>query len=952
MGYAVAAGGLELLAVKAFYFSIRWKIILLASAVLGITSGWFVWQQYQQQLREFEISQTRFRERSQTVVDHLFQSQTERMQMLGNLLVEQPGVREDILNKRSDRLNKTLEALATELSFTQGVTSVVFHDADQTLLASWGDQAYSDTLNAFSALSQSAESPRSRVICRQSCVHQTVIPVSYHGHTIATIALDGSLESILNDLHQLSDSNVAVFKGRAHDGPYPVAGMQLISVSGGLSSSEILKAAVHGLWKDGRFQLTHGGRLYQVLLLSMPMAENNHFAIITDVTRQTQRISSEAMYSLLQGISVLCLAMLLLFFMLRPTMRRILHVSQILPLLGQEAFTEVRHKYADRPVQGWMAWKDEVDELEALALALAERLERLRFESRLHADSLENQALELKHERDLISGLLDTAPVLILSYDEDGEIEMANAHALQMCGAKSLVGQDFASRFMGVGQLEFGSEMSELRPGVISRSEARIIREDGSVSEVLWFHSRLAQSQRLTFLSVGMDITEHRKNEARIHDLAFYDPLTKLPNRRMLIDSVRHAISTCARKRIYCALVFVDMDHFKSLNDSRGQQIGDQLLIEIAKRLRAHLREFDIVAHLAGDEFVVLLDELSEDMEQAAAQARVVVEKLRSVISEPCLLRGQTFHVTASAGISLFNGDAIAADELLRQANIAMSHAKSSGRNSLHFFDPQMQVGLEARALLETDLREALAKNQFQLFYQVQTNSSGQPLGAEALLRWFHPERGMVSPMSFIPIAEESDLILPIGLWVLETACAQIKVWENDPETCNLQLAVNVSARQFHQPDFVAQVLHTLGSTGANPAMLKLELTESLVLKDVSDTIAKMHLLKKSGVRFSIDDFGTAYSSLSYLTQLPIDQLKIDQSFVRNLGVKSSDAIIVQTIINMARSLGMDVIAEGVETPAQREFLEEADCFAYQGYLFSKPLALNDFTAYLEKGQI
>lgn len=936
------------------YFSIRWKIILLASMVLGLTSALFVWQQYQLQLREFELNQAKFRERSQRIVDHLFQSQAERMQMLGNLLVEQPNVREDILNKRADRLAKTVEAIATELNFSQGVTSVVFHDADQKPFAVWGDSGYSDSLIPFAKLSATDEQPQTHILCNQTCVHQTVIPISHLGRTVATIALVSNLENVLNDLHQLSESDVAVLHGKERDAPLPISGMRLVSVSGGVTMREVLKAARHGFWQDGRFQLKHGGQVHQVVLIPLPLTDDNHFAIISDVTHQIQLIDSEAKNNLLRGAGVLGLAMLLLYAMLRPTMRRIHHVSQILPLLGQEKFTQVREDYAARPKDDWLGsnWMDEVDELESLALALADRLEQLRRESILYAESLEDQTIQLKYERDFISGLLDTAPVLILSYGDDGKIGLANAHAVQTCGQAEVVGQEFAALFLGVSQMQYGLEMSEMKPGVICSRESRMTG-DGGVSEVLWFHSMLSVgvAQTATYLSVGMDITEHRKNEAKIHDLAFYDPLTKLPNRRMLIDCVRHAISASVRKQTYCALVCLDMDHFQAISDSRGQAFADQLLIEIARRLRAHVREFDTVAHLAGDEFIVLLDELSEDVERAAAQVRLIVEKLRSAISVPFLLQGKTCHLTASAGISLFSGDEIEADELLRHANIAMSHAKTSGRNALHFFDPLMQTGLEARASLEADLRDALVKNQFRLYFQVQINSLGQPLGAEALLRWFHPERGMVSPLHFIPLAEESTLILPIGLWVLETACAQIKVWEADILTCQLQLAVNVSARQFHQPDFVDQVLRTLELSGANPARLKLELTESLVLKDVADTITKMQQLKKNGVRFSIDDFGTAYSSLSYLTQLPIDQLKIDQSFVRNLGVKPSDAIIVQTIINMAKNLGMEVIAEGVETHAQREFLEGADCLEYQGYLYSKPLELDAFTAYLTANQ-
>ena len=937
------------------YLSIRWKIILLTGLVLGMTCALFIQQQRKLQLNEFELAQSEFREHCSLIVNHLFQSQNEQMQLLGNLLADQPTVLEDILKKRGDRLKLITESIATELSFEQGVVAVVFHDAAQQPLAAWGTGDYSDSLMSLARLSVSEEKPENRIVCRQNCVHLAVMPVSYLGHTIGTIALISNLEYMLNDLHRLTKSDVAVVSGKIQGGPTPIAAVRLLSVSGGEPMRQILGAARNGRWQKGYFQFTRAGRVYQVILVNTPLTEDgrNHFAIISDVTHQFQLIDAVAKKNLLRGVGLLGLAILLLYAMLRPMMLRLQHVSHLLPLLGEGKFEKFRAVHVVRPVRLWpgVILSDETDELEALSFALAERLESLRNESILHADSLVSQARQLERERDFISRLLDTAPVLILSYGGDCRIQMANACAAQICGRsiRQMEGAGYAELFLGISVHEYEAEMSKMKAGAVVSMESMMYRDDKNVRNVLWFHSMLSvdTTQTPVYLSVGMDITEHRENEAMLHDLAFYDPLTKLPNRRMLLNRVRHAVSANMRKQTYGALVFIDMDHFKAINDSRGQKFGDQVLVEIAKRLHAHIREFDTVAHLAADEFVVLLDELSENVERAAAQARLIVEKLRLAISEPCQLHGQMCHLTASAGISLFRGDEIEAEELLRHANIAMSHAKISGRNTLHFFDPAMQTGVEARAALEADLYDALAKNQFQLFYQLQINAAGQPLGAEALLRWFHPERGMVSPQNFIPLAEESALIFPIGLWVLETACAQIKTWDADKETCELQLAVNVSARQFHQPDFVEQVLRTLELSGANPAMLKLELTESLLLKDVSDTIAKMQQLKKRGVCFSIDDFGTAYSSLSYLTQLPIDQLKIDQSFVRNIGVKSSDAIVVQTIINMGKNLGMDVIAEGVETQAQRDFLEQADCFAYQGYLYSKPLALEAFSARL-----
>jgi len=446
-------------------------------------------------------------------------------------------------------------------------------------------------------------------------------------------------------------------------------------------------------------------------------------------------------------------------------------------------------------------------------------------------------------------------------------------------------------------------------------------------------------------LVVVEDITELKAQTVHIEQLAFYDPLTSLPNRSLLRDRVQRVLTYSTRHKNHGAILFIDLDNFKALNDTKGHNIGDLLLIEVAKRLQGCVRSSDTVARMGGDEFVVVLEELNEDILQAVAQAQDIGEKILASLNRPFNLQGFEHYCSASIGISLFRDNEIGMDDLFRHADTAMYQAKTSGRNTLRFFDPDMQASLEARATLEADLRHALSQQQFNLFYQIQVNAANHPIGAEALLRWRHPKRGLVSPLQFIPMAEDTGLILPIGFWVLETACAQIKAWEANPLACKLQLAVNVSARQFHQPNFVEQVREVLKKTGADPTRLKLELTESVVLDNINNTVAKMHELKEIGVRFSMDDFGTGYSSLSYLTQLPFDQLKIDWSFVHNIGIKTTDAVIVQTIIGMGNSLGMEVIAEGVENKEQRDFLECNGCHAYQGYLFSKPVPIEEFEA-------
>ena len=443
------------------------------------------------------------------------------------------------------------------------------------------------------------------------------------------------------------------------------------------------------------------------------------------------------------------------------------------------------------------------------------------------------------------------------------------------------------------------------------------------------------------------DISERKQNEAEINNLAFFDPLTQLPNRRLLLDRLRHSVASVARTSGQGAVLFIDLDHFKTINDTQGHAVGDMLLCEVARRLNSCVREGDTVARLGGDEFVVMLENLSEGVGDAVAQASAAGEKILAALNQPYLLGNFSYHSTSSIGISLFRGREATVDDLLKRSDMAMYEAKMAGRNTLRFFDPAMQWALEARTALETDLREALGLNQFVVFYQVQVDAASRPIGAEALLRWAHPERGLVSPAQFIPMAEDTGLILSIGNWVLQTSCAQIKAWETDPLACDLQLAVNVSAHQFRQPDFVDQVKQELARSAAKADRLKLELTESAVLDDVDDTIAKMNALREIGVRFSMDDFGTGYSSLAYLTQLPLDQLKIDRSFVSTIETSRANAVIVQTIINMSITLGMQVIAEGVETDGQCAFLEHAGCRAYQGFLFSKALPLERFEALL-----
>lgn len=440
-----------------------------------------------------------------------------------------------------------------------------------------------------------------------------------------------------------------------------------------------------------------------------------------------------------------------------------------------------------------------------------------------------------------------------------------------------------------------------------------------------------------------LDIARRKEAEDKIEHLAFYDPLTGLPNRRLMQDRLQHSFAAASRHHLYGALLFIDLDHFKNLNDSKGHNFGDDLLKIVAERLQACVREGDTVARLGGDEFVVILENLSESDQLAAALAESVGDKILAAIDRPYILQGEDYHCTASIGASLFQKQQATVEELIRRADTAMYEAKASGRNTLRFYDPAMQAVLEARLQLENDLRRALVEKQFTLYFQPQVNEYDEVYGAEALIRWNSPQNGLVLPLQFIPLAEETGLIVPIGNWVLQSACDQLLDWRKDPRTARLQLAVNVSVKQFQQQDFIEQVLQILIDKKVDPTRLKLELTESLVLDDIEAAITKMNVLKKAGLSFSLDDFGTGYSSLARLAELPLSQLKIDQSFVRNATNNRISAVIVQTVIGMANNLDMEAIAEGVETEDQHCFLKQQGCKLFQGYLFGKPVPIAEF---------
>ncbi len=543
-------------------------------------------------------------------------------------------------------------------------------------------------------------------------------------------------------------------------------------------------------------------------------------------------------------------------------------------------------------------------------------------------------------------------------FERDNTIQLANRHAEQIFGYAPDEMRGCSTRIIYPSDEQYLATRERVYLAIATpdgRYEEELCMQHRS-GHTFWAQMRGcaldSRTPKAGSIWVFDDITARKSAESEINNLAFYDPLTGLPNRRLLLDRLKHALASNARNESDGALLFIDLDNFKMLNDTLGHDIGDVLLKEVAERLITCIRDNDTVARLGGDEFVLMLEGLSKSRTVAAAQVKGIGEKIINVLNQPYLLAGYEHQSTPSIGITLFAdlGECEnPVDSLLKQADLAMYQAKAGGRNTMRFFDQEMQAAVTMRAALEAGLREAVLKDQFLLYYQAQVDKTGRLTGVEALVRWQHPLRGLVSPLEFIPLAEDTGLIMPLGLWVLKTACTQLAMWASRPETSHLTVSVNISARQIHHGDFVAQVLSVLEETGASPDRLKLELTESLLVDDVEDTIAKMRTLKAAGVCFSLDDFGTGYSSLSYLKRLPLNQLKIDRSFVKDVLTDANDASIARMIVVLAESLGLSVIAEGVETEEQRELLARQGCHFYQGYLFGYPTPLIDLEAKLAR---
>ncbi|NOR26350.1 MAG: EAL domain-containing protein [Desulforhopalus sp.] len=576
----------------------------------------------------------------------------------------------------------------------------------------------------------------------------------------------------------------------------------------------------------------------------------------------------------------------------------------------------------------------------------------IRENIQLRLQSIDREKI-LKISEERYRYIFNNAPLGILHYDAESVIIDCNNEFVGLLGSSKerLIGFKMLTTLQEPVMINAIKDSLSTGEGYYEGNYTSITGVKTTPIRAFFKAIKSQEGQPLGGVGIVEDFTEKQQSEQKIKYHASYDSLTGLPNRRLLLEHLKNEMARARRHGHYGALMFIDLDNFKTINDSLGHSVGDELLKIVAKRISECIRTEDTAARMGGDEFVLIITELDDSIGLAAHKTRGIAEELSLCLSAPCQIEGQELHITPSVGVTLFPKDDTGVDDILKQADTAMYRAKAAGRNSIHFFLPSMQEAADERLRLSSELRTALDEEQFVLFFQPQVNISGGLVGAEALLRWQHPERGVIPPGAFLEIAEETGLMQDIGQWVVREACTHIKKWTDARRLGDsFIISVNISGKEIAVPDFVDTVIHILNETGADANHLGIELTEGSLISTGPDIVEKIMTLRQMGIKFSIDDFGTGYSSLSYLQILPLNTLKIDPSFVNDIKDASHDIVLVDTIIMMAQNLGLEVVAEGVETEQELLYLESKGCLVYQGYYFSKPVAIEVFTKMLESG--
>lgn len=912
------------------FLGIRGQIILFAGLTLVLTAAVFTWLQLRHfdQLREQAWVEQR--QQSQDLAARLFVHQSSRLQALATLVADLPGVRAALRGGDSEKLQAVFMPFWSELNLTHGLDRVAFIAPDGRSLGDWG---MSTSVTAVSGMAREAsrrELPSYGLDCTVTCFYTAAIPLVERGQAIGAVVLAMGLQDLIMDFRTLSGMEVALLGSLAEGefAPATILGGRLLSVSGGAKYEELLRDFHPRERLDSGFELEHGGRLYQLFMFNAPVTGGDkvRFLIMRDSTASAQQMRAAAWKSLLLGGVVLLAALLTLYLLLRPSMNRIKQAVRALPLLGDGLFAEARGAFHGR-ARRW--FRDEVDDLGRLTYALANTLERLQAQSRHHAASLQAQASQIEHERDFIAGLLDTAPVLILTHAANGRIRLANAHAIRATGlpASVVIGADFPELFLKPAQrVNYQDGLERLKVGMPLQDEGTLLRADGSEREIVWFHSRLDEMEG-DCLSVGLDVTDHKRMEQRLSLLADHDVVTGLLNRR----AFQRELDGRLRQGERGILLVCDIDDFKAVNEAGGQEAGDAVLFQFAQVLQGLSPVPQLVARLGGDDYACAFPGLSSA--EAIVLARSVNRGLLHMQLESDTPKRRRLSV--SVGLVAYPAQGDSADALLGNAEIALSQARDKGHASWHLYnvdDPYKEV-VSRRAHWRGEVEQALEENRFVMHFQpILHIESGSISHYEALLRLCDRDGGLVPPGLFIDVAESTGLIRRIDRWVIEAVVRFVA-----GQAPGLKVALNLSSRSFDD-DSAFELLQSMLEQHRVPGeRLLLEITETAALANFKSATRVMGHFRGLGCAFGLDDFGVGYSSFQYLKELPVDFVKIDGSFIKGLTSNPDDVVFVKALTDAVRGYGKTTVAEFVEDEATLAILREIGVDYAQGYLIGRP---------------
>jgi diguanylate cyclase (GGDEF)-like protein/PAS domain S-box-containing protein len=931
------------------FVSLKWKLLLLMSAIffiIAIGVSWLTYLHGEQQL------QHRLQEHQQQSIKQLnTQISSAQQRLIKQLEYLTLLVKPQTQAPSPDQLRTTLNLHFARTLDLWNLDQFQIHSAAQGLILQKGSD--NPRLQGLSLQAISTERPAAGLSCDTNCRILAAVPIMLAQDEIGSLSMSTSIAEIILQTQQRSDEEVGVLlqQPSSTSSSLPEWRLDVVALSNKKTSLPLLTTLARNqdFAGEGSYQLQLKGKYIEALLIPIKGIHENQKAFwiqIADISSDYAAIKNAFIIQLTITLGGLLGSGLLLVFLLHRPLDRLAHVASCLPSLARRDFNHIREQLQQDSHLRHPGSTDELSMLVTSTLRLTNELERLDREMRSRNIKLKRKGLELSRQNDFVSGLLDNAQAVILVQDSQGRCKSLNKFGRKLFGySETQTHQRLFSELFGTLDNEQAVQLDDLYSGFrqLYRYQTQCLDAQGNPHSIAWIHSSLTQQDRSnSVLSIGMDITEQMQVQKQLQWLANHDSLTQLPNRSHLQQQLGGRISQARITQTKLAVLFCDLDNFKQINDSLGHPVGDALLTQVAERLTTLVRRQDMVARLGGDEFVILLDDLAQ-----SEDATRVADKILRRLEPSFKIDQQELFVSASIGIAFYPQDGDDATTLIKHADIAMYQSKAAGRKRFSLYTPEQSIGLEERLNLGSSLRHGLGRNEFVLYYQPQLDiDAKRVIGVEALIRWIHPTRGMVPPDKFISLAEETGQIIDIGRWVIQEACAQLKRWEKQG-IHGLRMAINLAGPQIMSDQLIGDVCRTFAQTGVNPELIELEITEGFIMSQPEDTIIRLMALKELGISLSIDDFGTGYSSLSYLKKLPVDKLKIDKSFVFDIGRSSSDEAIAKAVIALGQSMNLKVIAEGVEELQHIEFMRSNGCNELQGFYFSKPLPADECARYI-----